>query len=207
MTSAEGAADSTGGPAGNGRPSGPGPDEPEHVVIRDKRRIDVDPAVDADIDPAAGDRAPDAVTFDPLLAELQQQVEERTSDLQRLQAEYANYRKRVDRDRITLAEAATGSVVSAFLPVLDDLDRARTHDDLTGPLKSLADQIEGTLAKFGLITFGEVGDPFDPTIHEAVLHDESADVQVPTCTTVMRKGYRLGDRLLRAAMVGVSDPA
>jgi molecular chaperone GrpE len=207
MTSAEGAADNIGGSAGNGGPSGPGADEPERVVIRDKRRIDVDPAVDADIDPAAGDRAGDAVTFDPLLAELQQQVDERTSDLQRLQAEYANYRKRVDRDRVALAEAATGGVVAAFLPVLDDLDRARTHDDLTGPLKSLADQIEGTLAKFGLITFGEVGDPFDPTIHEAVLHDESADVQVPTCTTVMRKGYRLGDRLLRAAMVGVSDPA
>ena len=188
--------------------------EPEHVVIRDKRRIDPqgsearppadDPGEAGGSDPA-GD--PDGVTFDPLLADLQKQVDERTSDLQRLQAEYANYRKRVDRDRVTLAEAATGAVVSAFLPVLDDLDRARSHDDLTGPLKSVADQITTTLAKFGLQEFGEPGEPFDPTIHEAVLHDESADVEVPTCTTVMRKGYRLGERLLRPAMVGVSDPA
>ena len=94
-----------------------------------------------------------------------------------------------------------------FLPVLDNLDRAEEHGDLTGGLKAIADQLVEIFGKLGLVSFGQVGDPFDPSIHEAVLHDESPDVEVPTCTTVMRPGYKHNDRLLRAAMVGVSDPA
>ena len=132
---------------------------------------------------------------------------ERTADLQRLQAEYANYRKRADRDRLAAGELAISRVLVDFLPVLDTLDRAEEHGDLTGGLKAIADQLIEIFGKLGLVSFGQVGDPFDPSIHEAVLHDESPDVEVPTCTTVMRPGYMHNDRLLRAAMVGVSDPA
>jgi len=201
------------------RPSGePGAGDAERVVIRDKRRIDpktgqVRPASDSGAGPRPDPVADDSLEAelaggedDPVLAELRSEIAERTGDLQRLQAEYANYRKRMDRDRALIAEAATGSVVAGFLPVLDDLDRAREHGDMVGGLKSVADQIDSVLANLGLVAFGEVGDPFDPTIHEAVLHDTSEEVDVPTCTTVMRKGYRIGERLLRPAMVGVSDP-
>ncbi|WP_375504118.1 nucleotide exchange factor GrpE [uncultured Jatrophihabitans sp.] len=134
-------------------------------------------------------------------------LDERTADLQRVQAEYANYRKRAERDRLQAGDAAVARVLGELLPVIDDLERAKAHDDLTGPLKAVADKLESVTTKLGLTAFGEVGDPFDPSRHEAVLHDESSDVTVPTCTTVMRPGYTVGDRLLRPAMVGVSDPA
>lgn len=132
---------------------------------------------------------------------------ERTADLQRVHAEYANYRKRADRERLIAGELAVGRALSDLLPVLDDIDRAREHGDLTGGLKAISDHLQAVFAKLGLEAFGEVGDPFDPTVHEAVMHNESDEVTEPTCTTVMRKGYRHGERLLRAAMVGVSDPA
>jgi molecular chaperone GrpE len=134
------------------------------------------------------------------------ELAERTADLQRLQAEFANYRKRVDRDRVVVGELAAGRVIADLLPVLDDIDRARAHGDLTGALKAVADQLDTVLAKHGLVAFGEVGDRFDPARHEAVMHEESTAVQVPTTTTVMRRGYEYHDRLLRPAMVGVTDP-
>lgn len=172
----------------------------EPVVIRDKRRLDpetgeprhsaAEPAESADIPKA-----------DALL------LEERTRDLQRVQAEFANYRKRVERDRVAQAEAAVGSALGGLLPVLDDIDRARAHGDLTGAFKAVADQLEAVLGKLGLAAFGEPGDPFDPVIHEAVMHEESPHVTQPTATTVLRRGYKHGDRLLRPAMVGVTDPA
>jgi molecular chaperone GrpE len=124
-----------------------------------------------------------------------------------VQAEYANYRKRVERDRVALAEAAVGGALVGLLPILDDLDRAREHGDLTGAFKAVADQLEAVLGKLGLAAFGEVGDAFDPAVHEAVLHDESDEVSEPTATKVLRRGYKHGDRLLRPAMVGVTDPA
>jgi molecular chaperone GrpE len=133
-------------------------------------------------------------------------LEERTRDLQRVQAEYANYRKRAERERLAAGEIAIGRLLGELLPVLDNIERARQHGDLTGGLKAVADQLQSVVDKFGLVAFGEVGDPFDPAIHEAVLHSESDDVSVPTCTTVMRPGYKHGERLLRAAMVGVTDP-
>jgi len=193
----------------------PRDEEHEPVVIRDKRRFDPltgeprqpDPgrptpggrvrshAAEPDDDEQAIPKA------DALL------LEERTRDLQRLQAEYANYRKRVDRDRVANAESAVGLALMTLLPVLDDIDRARAHGDLTGPFKAVAEQLEAVLGKLGLSAFGEPGDRFDPAVHEAVLHDESPDVSEPTATTVMRRGYRHGDRLLRPAMVGVTDPA
>ena len=145
----------------------------------------------------------------PLGAELESlrtDLEERTRDLQRVTAEYANYRKRVDRDRNLVQEQATGTVLSALLPILDDLDRAREHGDLVGPFGSVAEQLTAALGKFGLTAFGEKGDPFDPTRHEAVAHQTSADVTESTCVQVMRRGYQLGERLLRPAMVAVADP-
>ncbi|WP_033343451.1 nucleotide exchange factor GrpE [Catenuloplanes japonicus] len=137
---------------------------------------------------------------------LRTDLEERTRDLQRVTAEYANYRKRVERDRAAQGEQATGSVLSALLPVLDDLDRAREHGDLVGPFASVADQLSAALGKFGLTAFGEKGDAFDPNKHEAVAHLTSADVTEPTCIDVMRRGYELGNRLLRPALVAVADP-
>jgi molecular chaperone GrpE len=182
------------------------------VVIRDKRRVD--PSADTPREPAS-DESAGAVGADTSApagpsareAELAEQLAERTADLQRLQAEYANYRKRVERDRVVLGEQAVGGVLATLIPVLDDLERARAHGDLSGPLKAVADQLEATVAKLGLESFGDAGDPFDPAIHEAVLHDESGEVSIPTATTVMRRGYRHAERLLRPAMVGVSDPA
>lgn len=137
---------------------------------------------------------------------LRDELRERTADLQRVTAEYANYRKRVDRDRTLVAEQATGTVLTALLAVLDDLDRAREHGDLVGPFGSVADQLVTALTKFGLTAFGSKGDPFDPNRHEAVAHLTSPDVTEPTCVDVMRRGYLLGERLLRAAMVAVADP-
>jgi molecular chaperone GrpE len=141
------------------------------------------------------------------LEALRTELEERTRDLQRVTAEYANYRKRVDRDRSAAAEQTTGSVLTALLPVLDDVDRAREHGDLVGPFASVAEALGASVGKLGLVAFGEKGDPFDPTRHEAVAHLTSADVTEPTCVEVMRRGYTLGERLLRPALVAVADPA
>jgi molecular chaperone GrpE len=150
----------------------------------------------------AGDSKPLGAELESLRSEL----DERTRDLQRVSAEYANYRKRVERDRAAVVEQATGLVISAMLPILDDLDRAREHGDLVGPFAVLAEQLNAAMAKFGLTGFGDIGDVFDPTRHEAVAHQTSAEVTEPTCVAVMRRGYLLGDRLLRAAMVAVADP-
>jgi len=185
-----------------------GPDEPDRVVIHDRRRIDpiTGEVRHPDPDPAA-DRATSVAPPLPGVGRSSEaELAERTADLQRLQAEFANYRKRVDRDRVVVGELATGRVIADLLPVLDDIDRARAHGDLTGALKAVADQLDTVLAKHGLVAFGEVGDRFDPARHEAVMHEESTAVQVPTTTTVMRRGYEYHDRLLRPAMVGVTDP-
>jgi molecular chaperone GrpE len=185
----------------NPRPKAPR-DEPEPVVVRDKRKID----------PVTGEARPDRgeAAADPAAAprsDLEAAVAERTEDLQRLQAEYANYRKRAERDRLAAGDVAVSRVLTELLPVLDDIDRARAHDDLTGGLKAVADHLDAVFAKLGLVGFGDVGDPFDPAIHEAVMHAEGDGVTEPTCTTVMRRGYRHGERLLRPAMVGVTEPA
>jgi molecular chaperone GrpE len=161
------------------------------------------------VDEPAEEEAEPVESGGPLGAELEalrSELEERTRDLQRVTAEYANYRKRVDRDRGVQAEQATGLVISALLPVLDDLDRAREHGDLVGPFAAVSEQLVAALGKFGLTAFGEKGDPFDPTRHEAVAHRTSSEVTEPTCVEVMRRGYLLGDRLLRAALVAVADP-
>ena len=190
------------------------PREPEEPPIRftDNRKIKRDAAAAAADENTSSAAAADEVVVedtveDPEVPTVQASLlDERTADLQRVQAEYANYRKRAERDRLQAGDVAVARVLAELLPVVDDLERAKTHGDLTGPLKAVADKLEGVTAKFGLTAFGEVGDPFDPARHEAVLHDESSEVTVATCTTVMRPGYTVGDRLLRPAMVGVSDP-
>jgi molecular chaperone GrpE len=203
----------------------------ERVVIRDRRKIDPNGKATGDsvndeataeestakVSTGGAHRAaePEEVTeaqaghpgLGAELEALRGELDERTRDLQRVTAEYANYRKRVDRDRGAAAELTTGQVLTALLPVLDDVDRAREHGDLVGPFATVAEALNAAVGKFGLAAFGEKGDPFDPTRHEAVAHQTSADVTEPTCIEVMRRGYTLGERLLRPALVAVADPA
>jgi molecular chaperone GrpE len=133
-------------------------------------------------------------------------LDERTTDLQRVQAEFANYRRRVERDRQAVAEQALASVLVGLLPVLDDIDRAREHGELDGGFKLVADGLETTLTKLGLARFGEVGEPFDPTVHEALTHALSPDVAEASCAQVFQPGYRVGERVLRPARVAVVEP-
>ena len=133
-----------------------------------------------------------------------------TRDLQRLQAEYVNYKKRVDRDREVHRDVAVGSVIEALLPVLDDIHLARQHGDLEGgPFAAIADKLEGTLTKFGVERFGRPGDAFDPTVHEALMHTQAElaeGTDVTTVVQVLQPGYKMGDRIIRAARVAVADP-
>ncbi|QIH99624.1 nucleotide exchange factor GrpE [Rhodococcoides fascians A21d2] len=192
--------------------------EQEPVTFVDKRKIDPETGEvregDAIPEPLVGTGAapqPDSVdegTVDGDVVEdpRDTQVVELTADLQRVSAEYANYRRRTDREKQTGAENAKASVVSQLLPVLDDLERARQHGDLeTGPLKAVADKLAGVFSNIGLTTFGAEGDAFDPAIHEAVSHE--GDGSSPVVGTLMRPGYKLGERVLRTAMVGVVDSA
>ena len=130
-----------------------------------------------------------------------------TADLQRLQAEYANYRKRVERDRAVASEVAVGAVLSELLAVLDDIERADAHGELSGGFKAVADQIQNVTKRFGLEKFGEAGSEFDPTIHEALLHDTSESVTVATATKILQPGYKYKERILRPARVAVTEPA
>jgi molecular chaperone GrpE len=129
-----------------------------------------------------------------------------TSDLQRLQAEYANYRKRVDRDRVSTTEFALASVLLEFLPILDDLDRAAEHGELTGGFKAVADRINATVEKLGLTKFAQAPVTFNPEIHEALMHETSKDVTEPTATKILQPGYKFKERVIRPARVAVTDP-
>lgn len=129
-----------------------------------------------------------------------------TADLQRVQAEYANYKKRVERDRSLAHELAVSSVLIELLPVLDDIERAESHGELTGGFKAVADHIASATERIGLSKYGTEGDAFDPQIHEALLHDTSADVTTSTATKILQPGYKFKDRILRPARVGVTDP-
>jgi molecular chaperone GrpE len=197
--------------------------EGERVVVRDRRRIDPvtgearpavgAPAADGPAEPgrpAEGgpnpDPAPDAAG-DGAAAELAAQLEERTTDLQRVSAEYANYRRRVDRDREAVLVGARVQFVGDLLTVLDDVERAEQHGDLTGPFKAVADKLTAVVQKLGLEAFGLEGEPFDPSVHEAVQH-EASTASGPTVTvvsSVLRRGFRIADRVLRPAMVTVAD--
>lgn len=175
----------------------------EQVTVTDKRRIDPETGEVRQVPPGdtPGGTAPAdeaaAVQGEGKLAEL-------TADLQRVQADFANYRKRALRDQQAAENRAKAAVVNQLLGVLDDLDRARKHGDLeSGPLKAVADKLEGALTGLGLTAFGEEGEDFDPVLHEAVQHE--GDGSRPVIGTVMRQGYKLGDQILRHALVGVVD--
>ncbi|MEO6500310.1 MAG: nucleotide exchange factor GrpE [Jatrophihabitantaceae bacterium] len=200
--------------------TGAGPDQPAPgFTFADKRKISPDgsakpsaagagkPSADEPTEAGGAGETATAQAPDPheLLAA------ERLADLQRLQAEYANYRKRVDRDRATTRDLAVASVIESLLPVLDDIHLARQHGDLeAGPLASIADKLETTLAKYGVERFGEPGAAFDPAVHDALMHvdEELAEgTEVTTVVGVLQPGYRIGDRVVRPARVSVADPA
>ncbi|MFN8044348.1 MAG: nucleotide exchange factor GrpE [Mycobacterium sp.] len=177
------------------------PEEP--VTVTDKRRIDPQTGEvrETASGPAPSGPAPGASAA---AGESADQVAELTADLQRVQADFANYRKRALRDQQVAADRAKAVVVGQLLTVLDDLDRARAHGDLeSGPLKSVADKLTAALTGLGLTAFGAEGDEFDPSLHEAVQHE--GDGSKPVIGTVMRQGYKLGDQVLRHALVGVVD--
>ncbi len=176
-------------------------DSHEPVTVTDKRRIDPQTG---EIRETVSAPAPSGPEPEVISEESQDQAAELIADLQRVQADFANYRKRSLRDQHVATERAKAHVVSQLLPVLDDLDRARAHGDLeSGPLKAVADKLIGAFESMGLTSFGAEGDPFDPELHEAVQHE--GDGSNPVLGTVMRQGYRLGEQVLRHAMVGVVD--
>ena len=133
-------------------------------------------------------------------------VADLTTDLQRLQAEYSNYRKRVERDKAVGHEIAVASVLTELLPILDDLDRAASHGELTGGFKAVADQLIATSTRIGLVRFGEAPSPFDPNIHDAILHETSEEVTETTVTAILQPGYKFKERIVRPARVTVTDP-
>ncbi len=158
------------------------------------------------------EEAPEMVTAQAVkggqqAADFEARLAERTADLQRLQAEYANYRKRVDRDRAAVKEQAVAGTLAGLLPVLDAIDQAREHGELSGGFKSVADSLQSALGRLGLVTYGEKGDAFDPKIHEALTHSYSSDVAEDTCVEILQPGYKVGERILRPARVAVAEPA
>nr|WP_239330187.1 nucleotide exchange factor GrpE [Frankia sp. CiP3] len=197
------------------------PDEP--VIVRDRRRIDPESGQVREEASRVGAKATGGTTTtatassatapassvaeDGLLEPLRKQVAERTADLQRLKAEFDNYRRRVERDRQVMAEQATGKLLTALLPTLDDIGRARDHGDLEGPFKAVAESLESALETAGLERFGAQGDEFDPLVHDALMHTYSSQVTRSTCVDVFRAGYRHAGRVLRPAQVSVAEPA
>ena len=211
-----------------GRPEQPETDggTPEGPVVRDRRRIDPDtgqvrePAGpppgessvrDDVVEDVAAEQAatptPAEAPEDGLGGAAAQLAAERLADLQRLQAEYVNYRKRVERDRSVARDQAVAGVLESLLPVLDDIELARQHGDLEGgPFASIAEKLEAVLGRHGLARYGSTGEEFDPAVHEALMHAHSADVKVTTVTQVLQPGYTVNDKVLRAARVAVTDP-
>jgi molecular chaperone GrpE len=190
------AATGSAGTSGAGRPGDPsgthrrghepGPDEP--VETKDNEAVAT---------PTPSDEAEELTT----------QLAERTADLQRLQAEYANYRKRVDRDRATIRDLAVANALTELLPVLDAIGQAREHGELSGGFKSVADSLQAAVSKLGLVSYGEPGDEFDPKIHEALASTYAPDLDQETCVEILQPGYKVGERILRPARVAVAAPA
>jgi molecular chaperone GrpE len=200
--------------------------EPTGPKVTDKRRLDPSTGAVRDATPVhddfseleqgeagPGDEDVESLDVDPdttLVADLTRDLVDLTRDLQRVQAEYVNYKKRVDRDRALHHHVAVSSVFEALLPVLDDIHLARQHGDLEGgPFAAIADKLEGILTKFGVERFGQPGEAFDPSVHEALMHSQAElaeGTEVATVVQVMQPGYRMGERLIRAARVAVADP-
>ncbi|EYR62875.1 molecular chaperone GrpE [Actinotalea ferrariae CF5-4] len=207
-------------------PVGGSGDEPDPTRPRftDKRRIDPqtgavrEPAADEHAAPGEHGAPDDAAATDEqsaspadgaaeLLDQAQALAAERLADLQRLQAEYVNYRRRVDRDRDVARDQAVIGVVEALMGALDDIDLARQHGELEGgPFAAIAEKLEAALGRFGWERYGAAGEPFDPTVHEALMHSHADDVTEPTVVQVLQPGHRVGERVVRAARVAVADP-
>ena len=205
------AASQPAGTSGAGRPGGPGSSRHGSAPAGDAHPNEGAAA------PAAGPAPtpppqptpptpPTAPADSAAAAQLRTQLAERTADLQRLQAEYANYRKRVDRDRAAVREHAVAGALSDLLPVLDAIGQAREHGELSGGFKSVADSLQAAVGKLGLVSYGQRGDAFDPKIHEALTHTYSADVAEDTCVEIFQPGYKVGERILRPARVAVAAP-
>jgi molecular chaperone GrpE len=184
-------------------------------VIRDKRRIDPD-TFEVRPTPTASGPSEGAGTEEPVtqtkvdgveLTQLKTALTERTADLQRLQAEYVNYKRRVDRDRDLSRAAGVEGVLRDLLTVLDNLRSARLHEELSAGFKAVAEEIERVAGKYGLESFGEKGDPFDPHIHEALLHAHADGIDGPTCVEILQPGYRIKDKVIRPARVAVAEPS
>lgn len=199
--------------------------EQEGLVVRDRRRVDPETGAVREPAEASAPGAPDdtgkgatapaggteaaaggSAELAEQVASLQAQLADAVADVQRVQAEYANYRKRVDRDRSAVREQALANVLSDLLPVLDDVGRAREHGELEGGFRQVGESLEQIATKLGLVRFGETGDAFDPTVHEALMHSYSSEVSVTTCAQVLQPGYALNERVLRPARVAVAEP-
>jgi molecular chaperone GrpE len=196
-------------------------ESPLEPVVRDKRRVHFDPASGAVSHDPAGARPTDGPAsagpsgpssgrdsgVDSIeLSQLRTEVAERTADLQRLQAEYANYRKRVERDREAVRDFAVSDALVALLPVLDDIGRAREHGELEGGFRQVAEALDAAVTKLGLTRFGNPGDRFDPTQHEALMHSYSDEVVEPTAVQILQPGYSYAGRVVRPARVAVAEP-
>jgi len=190
--------------------------ETEHTgpTIRDRRRIDPETYQVREPQSAAapGPGAPaepipeESPASAEEIADLKTQLGERTADLQRLQAEYVNYKRRVDRDRDLSRKGGVEAVLKDLMSVLDDIRSAREHEELSGGFKAVADEVERVAARNGLESYGTKGEPFDPHIHEALLHAHAEGIDGPTCVEILQPGYRVGDRILRPARVAVAEP-
>ena len=199
-------------PAGTSSAGRPGPGTAGNTATAPAETAESPEERDTRDTPESPEETPEMVTAQAVkdgkqAADAAAQLAERTADLQRLQAEYANYRKRVDRDRAAVREQAVVGTLSGLLPVLDAIDQAREHGELSGGFKSVADQLQAALGRLGLVAYGEKGDPFDPKIHEALTHSYSSDVTEDTCVEILQPGYKVGDRILRPARVAVAEPA
>ena len=206
--------DDTHGASGSGTP------DPEGAPrFTDKRRLDpetgelrepaapTDPLAHLDFEPEALTEVGEEPVEDTALALAESLAAERLDDLLRLQAEYVNYRKRVDRDRSVARDQTVVQIAEALIPVLDDIALARQHGELAGsPFASVAEKLEQVLARFEVQRYGEVGEEFDPKVHEALMHQHSAEVTGPTVVQVLQDGYKVGDRIVRAARVAVAEP-
>lgn len=191
-----------GAPAG-GEGTPPQPQDPEtHEGIRFKDNRRIDPRT---FEPRVSAPEPAVDPVPEVLDDAAVKIDELTADLQRLSAEYANYRRRVDRDRQLQHDLAVAAVLTDLLPVLDDIGRARDHGELDGGFKAVAEAVESVTGRHGLVAYGTIGEAFDPNVHEAMTSHTAPDVTGPTVTNVYQVGYRLKDRVLRAARVAVTD--
>ena len=184
-------------------------DDPDQVVVRDKRRLDPESGAVRVTEDASSPQEASPAPAEVLSPDEQpDRVAELTADLQRLSAEYANYRKRVERDRVAVVEMATAGLLAGLLPVLDDVERARQHGDLTGGFQAVGEALEALTVKLGLERFGAAGEAFDPSVHEALMQAEpDPTATVAVCAAVFQPGYRMsGGRVLRPARVSVAEP-